>query len=56
MPRYPDEDTSEDVTCLRCGEEGLSWHYTGVRYILIDENARPHVCKPSSDDFDEVTP
>jgi hypothetical protein len=56
------EDAEEDprsdasVVCRACGADGLSWHHTGVRWILVDEDARPHVCKPSADDFDEVAP
>lgn len=50
----PADDEPQEVTCERCGEDGLSWHHTGVRWILIDAKARPHVCRPNADDFDVV--
>lgn len=51
-----DEEPTE-LTCNRCGEsEGLSWLHTGVRWRLMGENGRFHVCKQidAADDFDAV--
>lgn len=63
MARYPDADDEYEAqfdqeprstTCKACGADGLTWHHTGVRFILIDEDARPHVCRPNSDDFEAL--
>lgn len=67
MPRYPDaydmgeaaeRAEPEDVTCNRCGEDGLHWERVTAadgrseRSVLFDESMRPHVCKPNPHDFD----
>lgn len=67
MPRHPDAfdmgDADEraepaDVTCRFCGQDGLYWQETwdagGRPRPKLYENGKPHVCKPSADDFDEV--
>lgn len=45
----------DDVTCNRCGAQGLSWVDTGVRWRLADSKGF-HVCKLAGvDDFEDVT-
>ncbi len=48
---YGDE---QSVTCERCGEEELDWHYSGVRWRLIDADGNFHVCNNDNavDDFE----
>lgn len=55
----PFGDENEDgVTCLHCGEEGLYWQETfgpdGQVKPRLYEDGKPHVCKPSADDFEVV--
>jgi len=48
----------EDVECKHCGEDGLSWVFTGVRWRLMGENGRIHVCdmqEAAMDDFEDVS-
>ena len=40
-----------DVTCKRCGAEGLTWAYIGKRWRLAGDDG-PHTCRPSADDFE----
>lgn len=64
MARHPDAfdmaaadenpDGEAGVICDRCGEGGLDWIDTGVRWRLIGPDCKPHVCKPSADDFDVI--
>jgi hypothetical protein len=69
MPRHLDaydmDDAAEraepqDVTCNRCQEDGLHWQRVTAadgrseRSVLCDDRMRPHVCKPSADDFDAI--
>lgn len=50
---YSDDD-GYTVRCKRCGEEGLEWIHSGVRWRLIDGDGKPHVCKNDNaiDDFE----
>lgn len=52
----PDEDPDE-VTCKYCGEAGLYWDYSGVRWRLRNADGKIHVCPrvASEDDFEDVT-
>lgn len=52
-----DDDEEESATCKHCGETGLEWIHTGVRWRLIDAAGKFHVCKNDHviDDF-EVLP
>lgn len=70
MARIPDafdyDDAMEQgadpqpVTCRRCGAGGLHWQRVtradGRSEVsrLFDDRMRPHVCKPSVDDFDVI--
>ena len=50
----PDDEHPEGgVRCKRCGADGLEWLDTGMRWRLIDENAKPHECGrvASAEDF-----
>jgi hypothetical protein len=49
-----DIDDEHGATCNRCGESGLEWFDTGVRWRLIDEDGNFHVCKNDAaiDDFE----
>ncbi len=42
------------ATCKHCGEGGLEWFDTGVRWRLIDADGNFHVCKSDGaiDDFE----
>lgn len=43
------------VTCNRCGQGPFTWLHTGIRWRLVDDNNRFHVCsgvKPN--DFDAL--
>lgn len=54
---HPDlDDDDEDVTCKHCGEDGLEWFDTGVRWRLIDADGGFHVCKNDNaiDDFEVI--
>jgi hypothetical protein len=56
-PFENDEDPTEDqdnVTCDNCGEEGLSWVNTGIRWRLVDDHGL-HLCKANADDFEDVS-
>lgn len=44
----PDDD-DKGITCRRCGATGLEWINTGVRYRLMDDAGKFHVCKPTAD-------
>lgn len=50
----PDDDDDEGITCTRCGEEGLEWVNTGVRWRLVDADGGFHVCENDTaiDDFE----
>lgn len=52
----PFNDEREDVTCKHCGEDGLEWFDTGVRWRLIDADGGYHVCKNDNaiDDFEVI--
>lgn len=49
-----DDEREGEVTCKRCGEDGLEWFYTGVRWRLIDDEGNFHVCNNDNavDDFE----
>lgn len=51
-----ERDPDNNIQCNRCGQRGLSWHHTGVRWRLMDQRGRLHVCPPvdASDDFEVV--
>ena len=51
-----DDDEPGDVRCNRCGKHGFTWHHTGVRWALIDDHNRLHVCGTvaSTDDFEDL--
>jgi hypothetical protein len=53
----------DDVTCNRCGKEGLEWDWEhnrsddGVykkRWFLRDDDGEPHQCPPASADEFEI--
>lgn len=48
------EHNPAGVTCARCGEEGLEWFDTGVRWRLVDADGKFHICKNDNavDDFE----
>lgn len=52
-------DTSKGVTCLRCSATGLywqdTWDATGQRRPKLYEGGKPHVCRPTADDFEDLT-
>lgn len=52
----PDDYDYGEITCNRCGAEGLGWVHTGVRWRLMDEAGKFHTCGPvaSADDFEVV--
>lgn len=54
LDRYDDDDSDEGIVCKHCGQGGLDWFSTGVRWRLIDEEGNFHTCRPvaSADDFD----
>lgn len=65
MPRPPrmrdDFPENEDgVTCLRCKEPGLYWQMVtqsdgrSEKPVLFKDGHR-HVCRPSADDFEDLT-
>jgi hypothetical protein len=55
-----DDDDEQGVTCNRCGAEGLYWQRVtqpdgrSEKPVLF-EDGRRHVCKPSADDFEDLT-
>lgn len=55
---YP--ENADGVTCLHCARAGLYWQDTwdaaGQRRPKLYEGGKPHVCKPSADDFEDLTP
>lgn len=51
--RLHDSEPRRNATCRTCGEE-CTWHHTGVRWVLLGDNYRPHVCDVS-DDFEVLT-
>lgn len=54
---YPENE--HGVSCLHCGRSGLYWQDTwdaaGERRPKLYEDGKPHVCKPSADDFEDLT-
>lgn len=52
----PDDYGDEGVTCKRCGESGLEWFHTGVRWRLMEADGAFHVCSNDSaaDDFEVI--
>lgn len=53
---YPyDDDEDDGVVCRHCGEGALQWQRDGLRPRLYDDNGVLHVCKPSADDFEDLT-
>lgn len=48
----------EDITCQFCGAEDLYWQEVfgpdGKPRARLFEDGKPHVCKPSTDDFEVV--
>lgn len=54
----PADISSDNVACKRCGEDGLTWLHTGLRWRLIGENARFHERTKAdtkvSDDFEAL--
>lgn len=67
MARHPDafdadeeaeQRDDEGVTCRRCRARDLYWQDTydaaGQRRPKLFEDGKPHVCRPSADDFDEI--
>lgn len=54
---FDDEDDEQDATCKHCGEGGLEWFDTGVRWRLIDADGNFHVCKNDNaiDDFEVLS-
>lgn len=55
-PSDDDEEERGQVTCKRCQAQ-CTWHHTGVRWVLLDEDAHIHSCGAvaSTDDFDDVS-
>lgn len=49
-------DEDEGATCKHCGETGLEWVNTGVRWRRLDAAGNFHVCKNGHviDDFEAV--
>ena len=41
---YQEYDGEDNMTCTRCGQRGLTWIDTGVRFLLFDEHGKKHVC------------
>lgn len=54
--RY-DEHEDEGVTCRRCGEGGLEWTNTGVRWRLMNDDGKFHECQATAEacDFKDET-
>lgn len=54
---YPENE--DGVRCLRCGQEGCywqdTWNASGVRKPKLYQDGQPHVCAPSTDDFEVVS-
>jgi hypothetical protein len=54
------ENEGDGVTCLRCNTPGLYWQHVtqpdgrSEKPVLF-EDGRRHVCKPNSDDFEDLT-
>lgn len=46
------DDNDEGVTCRRCGATGLEWINTGVRWRLMDDAGKFHVCAAKADPSD----
>ena len=55
--RLGDEDQEpSEPTCRRCNTAGLTWHHTGERWALMDDDGRLHTCTTASaDDFDDIS-
>jgi hypothetical protein len=60
MDDAQDRAEPEDVTCNRCGDDGLHWQRVTApdgrseRSVLFASDMRPHVCKPNPRDFDFI--
>ena len=52
-----DDGEAKTVRCNKCRVGGFTWHDTGVRWALMDENGKLHSCKASAaTDFDTPAP
>lgn len=53
-------ENEDGVTCLRCGQAGLYWQEVitadgrSEKPVLF-QGGKPHVCRPSADDFEDLT-
>jgi hypothetical protein len=48
-------DEHQEVRCNRCGERYLHWERLNGKPFLANEDGESHVCKPSADDFEDLT-
>lgn len=57
-PDFDDYDTRVDeITCKRCGAEGLIWLPVQNKFRLHEADCTPHVCvafNQTIDDFQEI--
>jgi hypothetical protein len=58
MQDADDQPEGDAVACMHCRASGLYWQDTwdgaGNRKPRLYEDGKPHVCKPSSDDFEAM--
>jgi len=45
------EDIDQDITCQRCGEEGLHWEVREGLPKLYNEDGDRHICQPDVKGF-----
>lgn len=54
---YDYDEEPKGKRCKHCGAGPFTWHDTGMRWVLLDDDAKVHRCAPvaTADDFDDVT-
>ncbi len=51
---FEGQEAPREITCDKCGADGLEWIHTGVRWRLFDDDGKPHKCRPDADEFGVV--
>lgn len=51
------DEGDEDVQCRRCHQRGFTWHHTGLRWALLDDDNKIHECGTvaRTSDFEDLT-